>query len=148
MRRNCVVLLLFCELTRSAIIKLMADHVSRRGKRKPVQFQGRFVWIIAFYFYYIFPPIFAFFKTNGYKRFSKTNSTDQRQRFLQCPPLYEINQVTYYYLLQFNQYIVLKAQSVYFCRKRGHHVPNSTQGTQTNVNEFFTKINRPFLDVK
>ena len=35
----------------------MADRVSRRGKRKTVQFRGMFVWIIVFYFYNIFLPI-------------------------------------------------------------------------------------------
>ena len=43
-----------------------------------MQFSGMFVWIIVFYFYNIFPPIS--FIPNGYKRFSKTNSTDPRQR--------------------------------------------------------------------
>ena len=37
--------------------KKMADHVSRLGKRKTVQFIGMFVWIIVFYFYDIFLPL-------------------------------------------------------------------------------------------
>ena len=61
----------------------MADRVSRRGKRKTVQFWGMFVWIIVFYFYNIFLTISI---TNGFKLFSKTNSTDPRQRVpLTCP---------------------------------------------------------------
>ena len=57
----------------------MADRVSKRDKRKTVQFRGMFVWIIVFYFYIIFLPI-CIFITNGYKHFLKTNSTDPRQR--------------------------------------------------------------------
>ena len=56
----------------------MADHVSRRCKRKTVQFRGMFVWIIVFYFY-IFLPHVHFIK-NGYKRFSKTNLAKPTQR--------------------------------------------------------------------
>ena len=52
---------------------------SRRGKRKTVQFRGMFVWIIVFYFYNNLSTHMHFI-TNGYKRFSKTNSTDPRQR--------------------------------------------------------------------
>ena len=48
----------------------MADRVSRRGKKKTVQFRGMFVWNSVFYFYNIFLPV----------RFSKTNSTDLRKR--------------------------------------------------------------------
>ena len=39
----------------------MADRVSRRGKRKTVQFWGMFVWIIVFYFYNICLTIYAFY---------------------------------------------------------------------------------------
>ena len=53
----------------------MAERVSQRGKRKTGQFRGMFVWIIVFYFYNIFLTINAFYNKNGYKRFSKTNST-------------------------------------------------------------------------
>ena len=42
LHRNCVVFLLLCELTRSAIIWEMANRVSRRGKMKTVQFRGMF----------------------------------------------------------------------------------------------------------
>ena len=60
----------------------MADPVSRRGKRKTTQFRVILVWIIIFYFKSIFLNNMHFI-TNGYKCFSKTNSTDQRQ----CVPL-------------------------------------------------------------
>ena len=53
----------------------MADRVSRRGRRKTVQFRGMFVWIIELYFYNIFLPIMHFI-TNSYRRLSKTNSAD------------------------------------------------------------------------
>ena len=49
----------------------MTDRVSRRGKKKTVQFRG--VLIIVFYFY-------IFLIKNGYKRFTKTNLTDLKQR--------------------------------------------------------------------
>ena len=77
--RNCVVFLLLCELTRSAIYgsQKYLDRVSRRGKRQTVQFQYLFVTHV-FNFLNIFYP-YAFI-TNGYKRFSKSNSTDSRQR--------------------------------------------------------------------
>ena len=54
---------------------VLVDEVNR----KTVQFRGMFVWIIVFYFYNIFLTSMHFIK-NGYKRFSKTNSTDPRQR--------------------------------------------------------------------
>ena len=77
--RNRVVFFLLCELTRSAIYvskkfdshkwtTVLVDEV----KGKPCNCQGMFVWIIVFYFYNIFLP--------GCKSFSKTNSTDPRQR--------------------------------------------------------------------
>ena len=61
--QNCTIFILRRKLTRSAIYgsqqfdSHMADHVSRRGKRKTVQFRGMFVWIIVFYFYNIFLTI-------------------------------------------------------------------------------------------
>ena len=79
--QNRVVFLLLCELTRSAIYgsQNLADRVSRRGKRKTVQFPGVIVRIIVLYFYNIFLPV-GILSKNGYKHFSKTNSTDPRQR--------------------------------------------------------------------
>ena len=58
----------------------MADCVSSQSKRKTTQFPGKCVWIIVFYFLNIF--LTMYFITNGYKCFSKTNSTDPRQRVL------------------------------------------------------------------
>ena len=58
--RSCVVFLLLCELTRSAIygVKMLTPINGRRvsglGKRKTTQFRGMFVCIIVFYFYNIF----------------------------------------------------------------------------------------------
>ena len=63
----------------------MADRVSRRGKRKTAHFLDVccVVWIIVFYFYNIFLTIsYASYIKHGYKRFSKTNSSDPRQRVL------------------------------------------------------------------
>ena len=84
--RKCVVFLLLCELTRRPFeskiwLPLMADRVSRRGKRKTTQFRVILVWIIILILLkFLYNHIYAYFKTNGYKRFSKTNSTDPRQR--------------------------------------------------------------------
>ena len=58
---------------------LMADRVSRRSERKTVHFQGIFVWIVVFYLQHHFST-HMHFTTNGYKRFSKTDTTDPRQR--------------------------------------------------------------------
>ena len=57
----------------------MADRVSSQSKTKTMQFRGKFVKIIVFYFYNIFLNHMQLIK-NGYKRFSKTNSTDPSQR--------------------------------------------------------------------
>ena len=57
----------------------MAKRVSLRGKSKTVQFRVILVWIIIFYFEKYLSNQMHFI-TNGYKRFSKTNSTDRRQR--------------------------------------------------------------------
>jgi hypothetical protein len=50
--QNCMVFLLLCELIYESqkFDSHVADRVSRRGKRKTVQFRGMFVWIIVFYF--------------------------------------------------------------------------------------------------
>ena len=80
--QNCMVVFLLCDLTQLAIygsqkfdchkwLTVLVDEV-----RKTVQFRGMFVRI---YFDNIFLRICIFF-VNGYKRFSKTNSTDPRQR--------------------------------------------------------------------
>ena len=59
----------------------MADRVSLQSIRKTTQFRGKCVRIIVFYFQIIFLTIIVMhFITNGYKRSSKTKSTDQRQR--------------------------------------------------------------------
>ena len=57
----------------------MADRVSSQIKRKTTQFRGKCLRIIVFYFLNIFLTIMHVI-TNGYRRVSKTNSTDPSQR--------------------------------------------------------------------
>ena len=56
----------------------MADRVSKRGKRKTMQFRVILVLIIILLLKYLSNHIMHFI-TNSYKRFPKTNSTDPRQ---------------------------------------------------------------------
>ena len=57
---------------------LMADRVSRQGKRKTVQFQAVCVDHCILLLQHLSNHMH--FLTNGYRCFSKTNSTDPRQR--------------------------------------------------------------------
>ena len=83
--RNCVVFLLLRELTRSAIYgsqkfdshkwpTVLVDEV----KGKPCNFEACLCGSLYSTFTSFYP--YAFYKKNGYKRFSKTNSADLRQR--------------------------------------------------------------------
>ena len=84
LHRHCMVFLLLCELTRLAILwskKLDSTKwhaVLIHGIRKTMQFRGIILWMIIFHFLNIFPTMH--FIINGFKRFSKTNSTNPRQR--------------------------------------------------------------------
>ena len=63
--RNCVVFLLLCELTRSAIYKFYSHKwpavLVNEVKGKPCNLEACFLWINVFYFYNIFPT-YAFNK--------------------------------------------------------------------------------------
>ena len=89
MTRNCMVFLTRRELTRSAI--LWCKNVDstkwptvflRDVKGNPCNFEACLVWIKIFNLFKInnYLSNYLYFITNGSKRFSKTNSTDPRQR--------------------------------------------------------------------
>ena len=66
----------------------MADRVSRRGKRKTVQFRGMFVWIIVFYFYNIFLPTCIFnnrLQTLFIDQLDRSKATCSFKLFVFCP---------------------------------------------------------------
>ena len=82
--RSCTVFLLRRELSRSAIygsqiLTPINGRPCQSGKKKTTQFRGIFVQITVFYFYNIFLTIYIL-QQMFTERFSKTNSTDPRQR--------------------------------------------------------------------
>ena len=82
--RNCVVFLLLFELTQLAIYGSQKVESHKRPTVLVYEVKGKlcnFEACLCVYstFTVSFYP-YAFYKKNGYKRFSKTNSTDPRQR--------------------------------------------------------------------
>ena len=93
---NRVVFLLLCELTRSAIYGSQKFD-SHKWLTVLVQFWGKLLWIIVFYLLLQHLSINMHFTTNDYKRFSKTNSTDPRQRV-------PLNNVSLHYVIMWQMY--------------------------------------------
>ena len=60
------------------VLVAAVNSIQFNCKRKTTQFRMILVWIIIFYFKKIYLTMHL--KTNGSKHFSKTNSSDPRQR--------------------------------------------------------------------
>ena len=82
--RNCVVFVLLCKLTRSAII--IADRVCRRGKGKPLNFEANLCG--SLYSTFTTSSNYMHLISNGYKRYRPTRPI-QGNVFLQTLLNYE-----------------------------------------------------------